>query len=884
MARNIIRFWLVVLVLGLCGCALLTNFHFGEMDDYADNPSLALYDGTIKVAGLEGDVNVYRDSYGVPHIFTENEHDLFFATGYVQAQDRLWQMVFMRAMAEGRMAELYGKLGVPGMKLAGMPLSTVAFDRHQRIMGMKFLGEVGEAMLAETNPRIYRQCSAFCDGVNAFIDAHPDFEDLPVEFRVLRVKPEKFRPADIVSFTKLIGSLLCSNMAVELPRHAAIQKYGAEKGWELFPLHYALGPSIVPTDILKNRLAAPRNLPPGGRPSDAEVGFQTTLTASAASKLMEAESIYRQALGANFSLGSNNWVVSGKLTESGAAMFENDPHLQHVEPSVFYLMHLKGAGFDCYGATFAGNPYIVLGHTPNLAWGATTSRGDVQDLFVETPDPNRSDMYRYKGESRPYTVRRETVRVRSGSRMSEHEVEITQSIHGPIINEFAELGEGAPPVALRWTAWDISRDVRAFESVVTSTSVDEFMKKYREMPDKFDVITVAVALEKLMKGDSLDDFVEAMEMVDIPNQNWVAADSAGHIAYLPGGILPLRNKGIGVLPAPGESGEFDWTGFVPLMEVPHAIDPERGYMATANNQVVEAQWYPHIFSTHYGEPWRAMRIEEMIKELAPLDMEDMKRIQNDVKVKKAEWLVPIILKAAENKKPTGKRVLVAVDELKNWDFEADLDSTATIIFFEFTWALFENMMSDEVDKEDLKTLRTEGYPFMLIDKLVSIGESPFFDDKRTGNVVEDMDDMIIKSLGDAMKRIDKKWGPDKEDREWGKIHVMKWFHTLGFLKGKEMSLGPYPHMGADHTVRNAMVSWFGRVPYKTMVGASLKHIMNMRDPEGAQIVIDGSQSGQWLSPHYDDMHKLFLADKYINAKKDPDSVKAEAKYHTVLTP
>ncbi len=866
------------------GCALLTNFHYNEMKGYEKDPALADYNARVAIPGLSGKVDVYRDKWAIPHVFADDPHDLFFAAGYVQAQDRLWQMIMFRAIAEGRTAELLGDIGVPGVQMAGMPLSTTALDRHQRVMGMNYLGKLGEAMLQETNPEVYSRLQAFCDGVNAYIDSHGDYAELPVEFRILKVKPDHWRVRDIISFSKFIGSLLCSNMAVELPRYAAIKKYGPEKGWRLFPIHGAPGPSIVPTSMLQNRLDTPRDIPPGGRPSPDEVGYDLSLSADAASALLAAEHLYRRALNIDPAMGSNNWVVSGKLTESGAAMLANDPHLQHVEPSLFYIMRLKGAGYDAYGVTFAGNPYVVLGHTRKLGWGSTTSRADVQDLFIETTDPERPGKYLYKGEWRPFTVRKETCKVRVGKSFIKKELSIRHTVHGPVINDIVPgLPKGTPPVALRWSAWDMSRDTRAFDLAVSTSSVSEFMKEYRAMDDKFGFLNITLALEKLNRGDCLDDFIHAMELVDLPNQNWVATDSEGRIAYLPGGLVPVRGKGIGVLPVPGESGEFDWTGHIPLMELPHAIDPERGYMISANNQVVDPRYYPYVFSTHYAEPWRAMRIEEMIKELAPLDMEDMKRIQNDVQVRRARRQVPMILDAVEEKDPADKRLLAAAEELRQWDYEARLSSTAPVIFFEYLKALFDNTMADEVDKGDLSALKQEGYSYMVVDLCLSDPECDFFDDKDTPEI-EDRADIMVASLADAVRGVDRKWGRSSSDRRWGDIHVIKWYHMLGLLQGDRMSVGPFPHLGADHTVRNAKVAGFGKVPYKTMVGPCQRHIMDMSSPDKALMVIDGSQSGQWLSPHYDDMHKLFLKSGYVIADKNPARVKKAADYHMVMRP
>ncbi len=870
--------WLLALcvVLGMIGC-------MGAMKHYKKQPR-PQYSGTINVPGLEGKVDVYRDDYGVPHIISDNAHDLYFATGYVQAQDRLWQMIFFRAIAEGRMCELFGNVGVPGMHAMGFELSTLSIDKRQRTMGMKYMGEISAAMLEETNPALFAQMQTYCDGVNAYIAEHTAANTLPLEFQALRVKPDPWQVSNMMSFGRFIGSLLSSNLPIELSRYAAIREFGEERGWELVPLFGHVGHSIVPTEILKNKLDTPRDLPPGGRPSQEEMGYSLPLSAEHAKALLLAERTFSRSLNMHGSFGSNSWLVSGKMTESGNVIVSNDPHLAHIQPSIFYLQHIKGPGIDSYGVTFAGNPYVVLGHNRDLAWASTTSRADVMDLFVETVDPKRPGMYKYKGEWLPFVEREEVIRIKSGPILRNKKIKIRQSVHGPIINDVeGHLPKGMAPVALRWTGWDVSRDTRAFDIAVDSTSAEQFVERYRALDDKFRSMNIMSAMDRLNRGESIEDFIAAVDMLVVPNQNWGAGDNQGRIIYLPGGLVPSRAKGLGVLPAPGESGEFDWTGHIPLMELPHMIDPDRGYVVTANNEVVEAEWYPHVFSTSSGEPWRAMRIQELLLELAPLDVDDMKRIQDDVYVRRAEWEVPIILAAVDKKQPTDPRVLTAVQELRNWDYEADLDCTATLIFYRFIEDLMRNILEDEA--HDYTEYKLEGYADMAVNVWLEKRESSFFDDVRTKDKVEDMDDMIVKSLADTMKWIDKKYGPDPEDRRWGKVHWIKFYHVLGvFGEYQNLSVGPFPYVGGDQTVRNAKGIGFGKYPYKAFTGACLRHIVDMGEPDEAQIVIDGSQSGQYLSEHYDDMHKLFVDSGYITTVMDPDAVREQAKYHLELRP
>jgi penicillin amidase len=434
----------------LLGMAAVMSCAVRSMPEYEKNPTLPQVSGALQVPGLVGEVKVYRDKWGVPHIFTENEHDMFFADGYIQAQDRLWQIVLFRAVSTGKLSEIFGNVGVPGMDVMGMEVSTLGIDKRMRIMGMNYIGLVGEPLLAKTNPRLLAQMQAFCDGINAFLKQNQD--RLPIEFQVLAYEPAPFRPADIISLSRFYGSNLCANMDQELKRYAMSRKLGEDITWKLMPLHESPGPTVVPKEMLKNRLPAPRPLPPGGRPDPSITGF----TGEAALELAKSEKMFRTATLFPSYYASNNWVVGPKLTATGTAMLANDPHLLHIEPSLCYTMHMKGAGFDAYGVVFPGSPYIVMGHTRRLSWGATVTSADVQDLFVETVDPkNHPGKYLYKGEWRDFTVRRELIRVRPGimqrkpaKRYKELEIEIRSTVHGPVINDVTpKLPKDTPPLA-----------------------------------------------------------------------------------------------------------------------------------------------------------------------------------------------------------------------------------------------------------------------------------------------------------------------------------------------------------------------------------------------------------------------------------------------------
>lgn len=874
-----VKNWVVIMVIGL---SVFFSGCLGKFYKYQKEPIITQRSGTLKFPQLKSRVEVYYDEYGIPQIFAENEQDLFFAIGYVQAQDRLFEMVLLRALAEGRLSELLGDLDLP-ISFGGMSLSTVKYDIHQRHWGMKYLGEVGEELGKIYWTELFNQAQAYVDGVNTYIRAHQD--SLPVEFQVLNYQPEEFRIADMLSLGGFIGSMLSANAEVELLRYALMKKYGWEMTWKLVPYHTQLGPTIVPPELLKNRLKEPvKDLLEGTpRPEELE------LSPAVALKLTEKMMAIREVSNFPSPLASNNWVVSGKLTKSGTPILCNDPHLTHIEPSLFYLMRVKGAGFDAYGVVFPGEPYIVLGHTKKLAWAATTTAADVQDLFIEKPNPENPNQYLYKGEWRNFVEREEEIKIKVGfsKKYRVEKIKIKQSIHGPIINPVIDnLPKDTPPIALRWAGWDFCRDLRGFQALVESKDINEFLEKFEALNKEKPVqlMNIAIMYNYLMKGSSIEDFKKAMDTIVAPNQNWMAADADGNIAYLPGGLVPIRNKGRGMTPVPGWTGEYDWKGFIPLFEHPYAINPKRGWMVTANNEVVDMEWYPYTFASNYSSGWRALRIEELIQKNQPFDMEKMIQIQNDIYSKEGEEFAPLIISAFEKKGKEEAGLKSAVEYLKNWDFMTDTESIGATIYYTTMLKLFDNVLKDEFDKEFYNSYIANRRLSIALNLWLKQGESEFFDDKRTKDKVEDMDDMLVKSLEDALQWLTKKLGKEMSQWQWGKLHTIKWSHPLGFGPMKELSYGPLPHPGAGEIVRNAGYSGTGENPFRTGGGPVLRHIIDMGKTDSALMVIDGSQSGNYLDPHYKDMHKLWYESKYITAVKDEKKVKQSAKSVLILEP
>jgi penicillin amidase len=374
--------------------------------------SLPQLDGAIHVDGLSAPVEVLRDARGVPHLRASSLHDLFFAQGYVTAQDRLWQMDLSRRLAEGALSEVFGE-------------RTLRLDVENRALGFR---RVSQRALAELSPEAHTSLTAYADGVNAFIADHKDC--LPIEFLLLSYRPRPWSEVDSLAVVLNMVKTLNTSWPRDLMRERIQAKLGSELSADLFPDHSPLDEPVAEVAASPGKLLKKR----------AGLSFRTDLSEvdpTLAALVSPADS-------SEASLGSNNWVVSGAHTQSGKPLLANDPHLDHSVPSVWYMIHVKAPGLDVSGVSLPGLPLVVIGHNENIAWGMTNTGPDVQDLYVESFDPHDPGKYLHNGAWIDAEVRNEVIKVR---RKRDYQLTVKVTRHGPIISD-----EDNRHLALRWTA------------------------------------------------------------------------------------------------------------------------------------------------------------------------------------------------------------------------------------------------------------------------------------------------------------------------------------------------------------------------------------------------------------------------------------------------
>ncbi|HEX2205660.1 MAG TPA: penicillin acylase family protein [Longimicrobium sp.] len=795
MKKKIAIALLAVLALVLVA-ALSARWYIGRAEP---NPSRG-----ATIAGLKDEVEVWRDSLGVPHVWAESEEDLFRAVGYVHAQDRLWQMELFRRVADGRMAEVLGA-------------RLVDTDRFLRTLGMGRAAAENERVLT---PEARRLLQAYADGVNAWIRGRSG--PLPPEFMVLGVEPEPWTVRNSLSIAKIMAWDL-ADWEPGLHLQRALDNVGPELGRDLFPTYPAGGLTILGGDgQWRGKGAAPAPSAPATTTPPAPVsGVTMPEIPPLAAALLDGVSIAR---------ASNSWVVGGGRTKSGKPILANDMHLALRAPSLWYLGALHGGGVEVAGMMLPGVPVVVAGHGKRVAWGYTNAMVDDVDFFVEEVDPQDSTRYRTQVGWASFVVRPETIRVKDAAPVV-HRVRTTR--HGPVMSDVDERG-GGRVLAMRWTAHDPSNEMTALLGMNRARSAAEFTQALRDFRN--------------------------------PHQNVVFADAEGNIGYWMGGRVPVRRSGDGVLPVAGWTGEGEWVRYLDFDEHPHVLNPADGFVVTANNRQVGPE-YPHRIASDWAEPYRAMRIREMVEGARDLTAADVARQQMDIRDAFARRNLPHALRAAESAGDSA-----SLRELRAWDGSARPDSRAAALFYTWFEALRRRVGDDEFRGKPVY------FPRDVMDALLARGGGAWVDDVSTPET-ETLDALSAAAMREAAETVGA--------NTWGEMHATRIDHPLGVVKVLDralgLNIGPFPSGGSSNTVN---VASHGRTPpFVNTYGPSQRHVVDMAavDDEGGFVIPTG-QSGIPTSRHYRDQTPMWRTGLLWRIPLDRAKAEARAVSRMKLSP
>ncbi|MFJ7077629.1 penicillin acylase family protein [Streptomyces sp. NPDC098781] len=829
-------------------------------------------EGSLTLDGLSGPVDVKRDGYGVPQIYASSDEDLFMAQGFVQAQDRFWEMDVRRHMTSGRLSEMFGK-------------SQVDNDEFLRTLGWERTAQEEYDKTLSASTKKYLQ--AYAKGVNAYLDGK-DGKDISLEYAALGLtndyKPQQWTPVDSVAWLKAMAWDLRGNMQDEIDRALMTSRLGPKEIADLYPEYpYDRNKTIVQAgqyDDVTGTFDSTGSSAAAGSSTDGSAGTASSSASTGLeSQLAGLQNVLDDlptAVGVNGNgIGSNSWVVGGRYTITGKPLLANDPHLSASLPSVWYQMGLhcrtvsSKCQFDVSGYTFAGMPGVVIGHNQNIAWGMTNSGVDVTDLYLEKLS---GDGYLYDGKTVPFTTRQETIKVAGGTTKK---IVVRETNNGPLLSdrsdELVKVGRkatvdtAAPDrgdgygIALRWTALE------------PGTSMD--------------------AVFAMDRAKNWNDFRAAATLFDVPSQNLIYADTQNNIGYTLPGKIPTRPAGYdGSVPAPGWDAKSRWTGYIDEDALPYEYNPSRGYIVTANQAVIDKAKYPFTLTTDWGYGARSQRITDLIQSKiddgGKISTDDMRQMQLDNSSEIARLLVPKLLKIDI----ADPDVREAQELLEGWDYTQDADSAAAA-YFNSVWRnilklAFGNKLpkelrvkgqclwvdpvnttgpADEAPKvrecgeRDADQAQPDGGDrwFEVVRSLMDDEDSDWWKTPRSGTrpAAENRDQLFERAMIDARWELTAKLGKDIDTWSWGRLHrLFLKNQTLGtegpgFLQ-YVLNRGPWKLSGGEATVNAS--GWNAAGGYGVIWVPSMRMVVNLGDLDKSKWINLTGASGHAYSAHYTD--------------------------------
>ncbi len=727
-------------------------------------------DGKLSISGLKEDVEIIRDELGIAHIYANNINDLMFAQGYVHAQDRLFQMELNRKVARGTLSEIIG-------------IKALDSDRIARTMGYERVAKLDWELFDESEQQIIID---YCHGINAYITS-ADFK-LPIEFTLLKFKPEKWHPMDVASFSRLLISLLTWGWYDEIIRAKLIEAVGAAAAAELDNTYPKENPITLPKGIEFNIL-------------DVSGKFQAM------------KGPYMPQIS-----GSNAWTLSGNKTKTGKPFLCNDPHLTLKNPNIWYLNHLHCPDLHASGVTAPGLPMVQIGHNENIGWGITLSYTDIEDVFVEKFTDDTCTTYIHEGKLNDTTIIEEKIFVK-GEKMPVIE-KVYQTVHGTLISDVT--GHSNMKLTLCSMAYQAGTSTKGW-----------FL---------------------LNKAKNWNEFADAVKYITAPGLNIVYADKDNNIGYYNSGKVPIRDKASASVPQPGWTGEHDWKAFIPFDEMPHSLNPQNGYIVTANHKI-EPDDFPHFLGDIYMNGYRANRLEKMIQRKEKLEPKDFTEMQMDF------YCTPGKLFAAhfKNLQMENAELQQYVDMLLAWDgvlhpdkIEGSIYKVAKLMTVKKLYgsAIHDNKLIDE--------LLGRGYHAIFGPVNSFLGHNT----PTLLRILDDADSFWLKAAGgkekllregfkNAIDWLKLNYGVKTHKWKWGNLHAIVFPHALSVQPplDKVFDVGPYPIGGDTDT------------PFQTFIMAaegyggelaapSYRQIIDFSDFDKSTVIMPLGNSGNMASPYY----------------------------------
>ncbi len=781
---------------------------------------------TALITGVKQPVNVIRDKWGVNHIFAKNETDLFFAQGYCAAKDRLFQFEVWRRQATGTSAEIFGDR---------------EFKRDLGTRLFKFRGDLKKE-LNHYHPKGQQIIQSYVNGVNAYIDEvnqHPDL--LPIEFKLLNIKPQKWTSEVVISRHQgLLG-----NSTQELNIGRAVTKVGVEKVKDIMWFHpkdpnikldSAIDGNLLNDNILdlynayRNELAFTKN--------DIKEIDEDDVMLSPKNKLKNIEPY----LSDQEMEGSNNWIISGKKSASGFPMLANDPHRKIALPSLRYIVHLNAPGWNVIGGGEPTIPGVSIGHNDYGAWGLTIYETDGEDIYVYNLNPINHNQYWFKGAWKNMETIKDTIQIK---KEAARVVSLRYSVHGPVM-------------------------------YIDSVHHKAYAMKCAWMEPGGSPYLASLRIDQAKDWNS---FRDACAYSHIPGENMIWADKKGNIGWQAVGIIPIRKNFSGYVPVPGD-GRYEWQGYLPIKERPHVFNPNKGFFATANNNVTPND-YKHWDAVGYtwSDAFRADRINSVLDKKDKFSLQEMAALQTDYFSVPASVIIPMLKNL---QLPTSQMKIVHEKYLMNWDYTLNKESVA---------AGFYVMLEKEIINEANKLFipdNIKGLVSIQLSKVIDRLQNPgkYF----TGFALAQRDNFLVKCYEQAFKKMNNKFSTNQVSEidfskwQYGQANYkhISFEHPLAHLidsnTRKKLNLGPLPRGGNGYTVGST-----GSAENQSS-GASFRVLMDTKNWDNTLMINTPGQSGDYKSPFYSNLFSLWANDDYFPAYFSKSLIEKNKENETMLVP
>jgi len=783
-----------------------------------ENPLVSARQVRTDVTGLKAPGQILVDVWGIPHIYAGNEHDLFFLQGFNAARDRLWQIDLWRKRGLGLLAKDFGP----------------AYAEQDKALRLFLYRGDMTAEWAAYGPKAKSYAEAFVAGVNAYVaDVRAGKRALPIEFRIAGTMPDPWSAEDVV---RIRSHGLTRNVASEVKRSLVACAAGLdadrfrvklEPTWTT-KIPDGLDPCSVPKAVLAAYDLATR-----------PVKFATPKDQKAA-LAHDPDTFLSEADQQRDTIGSNNWVIAPSRTATGRPILANDPHREHSVPSLRYIVGLNAPGISVIGAGEPALPGISIGHNDTIAFGLTIFNVDQEDLYVYELNPDNPNQYRYGSGWEDMRIVHEKEQVK-GEETRDLELKFTR--HGPVIYVDAA-------------------NKRAF--AVRSIWFEPGTSAYFGSSD-------------YMTAKNWNGFLAAMRRWGAPSENQVYADTSGNIGWVAAGKTPRRVSYDGLMPVPGD-GRYEWQGFLSLDDLPKLYRPKQGFIATANQMNLPAD-YP-VDARRVGFEWadsaRWQRITEVLENNNKVSLADSMNLQNDDTGMLARRLVALLKPLSSD----DANVKKGLDLLKTWDARDTADSAAA--------AVYEVWIANHLGPVLLKTTAPKAADMIApeassISAIVAYLEKP--DSALGSDPAGERDRVLRDSLGEAVADVISKLGPDASTWRWGRLHVAQFSHALMPLADKatatQMQVGPLAFGGAANVPRAAT---YRRSDYHLISGASFRMVLDVGNWDASRTINTPGQSGDPFSGHYRDLAPLWATGQYVPLLYSRGAVEAATAEAITLTP